>query len=125
VTSASHARLPGGLLHDKPFDAGTEPGFEHEAPKAGAGALSVDCSGNAGFLTGRASEADVGGNGRHGSNIVIDRHSWMDARQLPSATLAFLAHGHDLERASALQAERVEADATEQIEHAHHAIPLA
>jgi hypothetical protein len=108
-------RVARRLLHDKPFDTGTEPGNEHVGPQRYAAPIAVYGCCDAGLLTRRPAEADVGSNGRQGSNIFINLGSGVKSHQLLAPALVAFAQCCDLKCAGAQKAQAVETDAGEEV----------
>ena len=114
-----------GLLHDKPYDAGTEPRPKHMRPETGSVAVTVNCRGDAGLLAGWSTEGDVCPVSPKRSNVVMDGDPGVPARNLLTAPWVDLAEGRGLEPPDAVDPVLVEAETGEEVEDLHDAPPMA
>ena len=89
--------------------------MEHVRPEAFASAITVNRGGDAGALAGGAADDDVGPDLADSADIVMDLNSWEMASDLSPPRLVDLTERGRLD-AGPLEADRVRANAGEEVE---------
>jgi hypothetical protein len=113
-------RVSGRLLHDNPFWRQLSGDTSHLGPKGSAIAFPVDGGANTGTLAWRPSNEETGAtwNGAECTHVVVRRHARELALDEPASLLIKL-NELDCVHTGQVQAERVAADATKEVEDAH------